>query len=216
MHPDRPDRLARSSSCQTSTELKKSDLDLVVASTHEQPDESYVMIEGFGQEIPEPEMLEAIMTAHRLNQEVIALQHELLAAAGLPPYEAPQITPDALMQTLYERYAHELRETKQIHLKADRNNATKELVKKAIAELIPEGSTEYTPGQVKSSFHHLEEKVVRELILDGKRPDGRGPRDLRPIGCGKWLAHLPTAHGSAIFQRRKRRLGHHRSRHRCR
>ncbi len=72
-------------------------------------------------------------------------------------------------------------------------------MKKAIAELIPEGSTEYTPGQVKSSFHHLEEKVVRELILDGKRPDGRGPRDLRPISCE--VAYLPTAHGSAIFQR---------------
>ncbi len=79
-----------------SDELKKSDLDLVVASTHDR----IVMIEGFGQEIPEPEMLEAIMAAHHLNQEVIALQHELLAAAGLPPYEAPQITPDPLLHTL--------------------------------------------------------------------------------------------------------------------
>ncbi len=176
-------------------ELKKSDLDLVVASTSER----IVMIEGFGQEIPEPEMLDAIMTAHRLNQEVIALQHDLLAAAGLPPYERPQTAADPLLSVLYERFAEELRQTKQIHLKADRNNATKELVKKAIAELAPEGSTERTPAQVKGSFHHLEEKVVRELILDGKRPDGRGPRDLRPISCE--VAYLPTAHGSAIFQR---------------
>ena len=50
-------------------QLKESDLDLVVASTSER----IVMIEGFGQEIPEPEMLDAIMTAHRYNQEVIAL-----------------------------------------------------------------------------------------------------------------------------------------------
>jgi len=181
----------------TSDELKAGDLDLVVASTSER----IVMIEGFGQEIPEPEMLEAIMEAHRLNQEVIALQHELMAAAGLPPYEAPKPVHDHLLQTLYERYAHDLRQTKQIHLKAERNAATKELVKRAQAELCPTDNPggEPTLGQVKSSFHHLEERVVRELILDGKRPDGRGPRDLRPISCEVSL--LPRAHGSAIFQR---------------
>src|SRR5262249_48996479 len=52
---------------------------------------------------------------------------------------------------------------------------------------------------VKSAFWGLEERVVRELILDGKRPDGRGPRDLRPIHCE--VGVLPCAHGSAIFQR---------------
>ena len=179
----------------TVDELKESDLDLIVAST----DKRIVMIEGFGQEIPEPEMHDAIMTAHRLNQEVIALQHELLAAAGLPPYQQPAPIVDALLGTLYERYAHELKQLKQIHLKADRNNATKELGKRAAAELAPEGSTEYTPAQVKASFHHLEEKVVRELILDGVRPDGRGPKDLRPIHSE--VALLPKAHGSALFQR---------------
>src|SRR5262249_45100150 len=58
---------------------------------------------------------------------------------------------------------------------------------------------EPTAAQVKASFYHLEEKVVRELILDGKRPDGRGPKDLRPIHCE--VGVLPRAHGSAIFQR---------------
>ena len=177
-------------------EMKNSDLDLVVASTSK----AIVMIEGFGQELPEPEMHDAIMTAHRLNQEVISLQHELLAAAGLPPYETPVIEPDPLVPLLRERYGLELREAKQIHLKAERNNAVKELTSKAVAELCPEGqTTEYTPGQVKASFHHLEEKVVRELILDGRRPDGRGPKDLRPISCEVSL--LPRAHGSALFQR---------------
>ena len=179
----------------TSDEMKESDLDLVVASTADR----IVMIEGFGQELPEPEMLDAIMTAHRLNQEVLALQHELLAAAGLPPYQAPKIEPDPLLSRLYDRYAHDLKQAKQIHLKAERNGAVKELQKRVVADLCPEGSTELTPGQVKSSFHHLEEKIVREMILDGKRPDGRGPRDLRPISCEVGI--LPRAHGSAVFQR---------------
>jgi polyribonucleotide nucleotidyltransferase len=45
----------------TATEMKDSDLDLIVAST----DKTIVMIEGFGRELPEAEMFEAIMEAHR-------------------------------------------------------------------------------------------------------------------------------------------------------
>jgi polyribonucleotide nucleotidyltransferase len=177
-------------------EMAESDLDLVVASTAQR----VVMIEGFAQELPEPEMLEAIMTAHRLNQEVIALQHELLAAGGLPPYEPPVIEPDPLLAALHARYAKDLRDAKSIHLKAERNNVVKELQKRVVAELCPEDNPgEYTAAQVKTSFHHLEERVVREMILDGRRPDGRGSRDLRPIHCEVGL--LPRAHGSAIFQR---------------
>ncbi len=180
----------------TADEMKGSDLDLVVAST----DRAIVMIEGFGQELPESEMHDAIMQAHRWNQDVIALQHELLAAAGLPPYVQPAIVNDPLLQTLYERYAHDLRNIKQIHLKAERSAGTKELLKRAQGDLAPEGSTgEVTAAKVKASFYKFEEKVVRELILDGKRADGRGPRDLRPIACE--VGVLPRAHGSAIFQR---------------
>ena len=69
----------------TAEELENSDLDLIVAST----EKAVVMIEGFGEELPEPEMGDAIMEAHRLNQEVIALQKELLEAVGLPPHEHP-------------------------------------------------------------------------------------------------------------------------------
>jgi polyribonucleotide nucleotidyltransferase len=181
----------------TAEELQESDLDLVVASTAK----AVVMIEGFGEEIPEPEMLEAIMTAHRFNQEIIALQHELLAAMGLPPYEPPVLPEDPLRQVVFDRYAGELREAKQIQGKAERNAAVKALKQRAVAELSPEGETpaEHTPLAVKSAFSAVEERVVRELILDGKRSDGRGPRDLRPIHCEVGI--LPRAHGSAIFQR---------------
>jgi polyribonucleotide nucleotidyltransferase len=180
----------------TAEEMEASDLDLVVASTAR----AVVMIEGFGLELPEPEMHGAILHAHHLNQEVIALQHDLIAALGLPPFEAPPAPVDPLREALYERIGQELRELKQIHGKAERNNAVKELLARITAEFCPEGHTgEPTPLQVKSAFTGVEERVVRELILDGKRPDGRGPKDLRPISCEVGL--LPRAHGSALFQR---------------
>src|SRR5947207_11116238 len=45
----------------------------------------------------------------------------------------------------------------------------------------------------------MTEKVVRELILDGKRLDGRHPRELRSISCE--VDVLPQTHGSALFTR---------------
>ncbi len=180
----------------TATEMKDSDLDLIVAST----DQTIVMIEGFGREIPETEMYDAIMEAHRLNGEVLALQHELLQAMGLPAYQKIEPPHDPLKKQLHDRLGREIRDAKQVHGKQERNDKVKEIQKRIVAEYCPaDGSGLVTPLQVKAAFHAVEEVVVRELILDGHRSDGRGPRDLRPISCEVSL--LPRAHGSAIFQR---------------
>jgi polyribonucleotide nucleotidyltransferase len=201
----------------TVAELEESDLDLIVSST----EKAIVMIEGFGEEIPEPEMGDAIMEAHRLNQELIALQKELVEAVGLPAFELPETPVDALRQTIYQRYGDALRDIKQIVMKAERNGATRVLQDTVIKELVPSEKSAAAPetdgsagdpapspvpadagvtaGRVKAAFSGVEERVVRELILDGKRPDGRGPKDLRSIKCEVGL--LPRAHGSAVFQR---------------
>jgi polyribonucleotide nucleotidyltransferase len=207
----------------TVSELDESDLDLIVSST----DKAVVMIEGFGEELPEPEMGDAIMEAHRLNLELIALQKELVEAVGLPQVEHPVMTVDPLRQAIHDRYGDSFREVKQIVMKAERNNATKVLLDTVIKELLPAepGTTgartaaagdsaaahgdpapspvpadaPVTSARIKAAFSAVEERIVRELILDGKRPDGRGPKDLRTIKCEVGL--LPRAHGSALFQR---------------
>ena len=55
------------------------------------------------------------------------------------------------------------------------------------------------PNRLAQAFETLEERVVRDLILEGKRIDGRGVRDLRAISCEVGI--LPRTHGSALFQR---------------
>ena len=61
------------------------------------------------------------------------------------------------------------------------------------------------PLQVKAAFHAVEEQVVREMILDGNRIDGRGPRDLRPISLrGRRPARARTARRSSSAARRRR------------
>src|SRR4029078_13469817 len=56
-----------------------------------------------------------------------------------------------------------------------------------------------TPEQVNAAIGQLDERVVRDLALEGTRADGRNHRQLRQIYCE--VARLPRTHGSAIFQR---------------
>jgi len=68
---------------------------------------------------------------------------------------------------------------------------------------VPEGedaSNYPEPAAVKKAFSAAEHTIVRERILSmGKRPDGRGPKDLREIWAEIDLS--PRAHGSGLFTR---------------
>jgi polyribonucleotide nucleotidyltransferase len=52
---------------------------------------------------------------------------------------------------------------------------------------------------LKRIFEKVECQVVRKMLLEGRRPDGRGYQDIRPITCEVGI--LPRAHGSALFTR---------------
>jgi polyribonucleotide nucleotidyltransferase len=52
---------------------------------------------------------------------------------------------------------------------------------------------------LKRIFDKVEKEVVRKLLLDGKRLDGRGYNDVRQITCEVGI--LPRTHGSALFTR---------------
>jgi polyribonucleotide nucleotidyltransferase len=52
---------------------------------------------------------------------------------------------------------------------------------------------------LKQIFEKVEKKVVRKLLLEGKRADGRRYEDLRQIACEVGI--LPRTHGSALFTR---------------
>ena len=60
-------------------------------------------------------------------------------------------------------------------------------------------SLKYDKAMVKRILEKIEGQVVRNLILEGKRPDGRGYNEVRPIECE--VGVLPRTHGSALFTR---------------
>jgi len=181
----------------THSQLEQGDLDLVVSGTRD----AVTMIEGFGKELPEDAVLEAVLFGQSYVAQVVELVEELRQKAGLPPKEIPQAPANPLISIFMERYYQEMTERKQTPGKVERNRKVEELREQIIEEFLPEGSepTSYTPAQVLEAFHHLERRAVRDLILQGKREDGRHPRQLRPVSCE--VSVLPRTHGSALFVR---------------
>ena len=181
----------------THTMMEESDLDLVLAGTRD----AITMIEGFAREMSEDNMVEAILFGHRHILSVIDLVEELRHKAGLEPKAArPPAAVNPLVETFRQRFAAEFAQRKQTSGKHARADAIREMKEKVFAEFLPtSGTPPYTPEQVGAAWSALEERVVRDLILEGKRIDGRHPKQLRHIACE--VGVLPRTHGSAIFQR---------------
>ncbi|MBI3864920.1 MAG: polyribonucleotide nucleotidyltransferase [Planctomycetia bacterium] len=180
-------------------ELATSALDLVVAGTNK----SVLMIEGFGDQLPEEQMVDALMYGHRLVQQICEMQEELVRKVGVvkahfTPHPANPFT--ALLRN--EAYG-QFREAKTIRGKHERSAAVSAVKQHWKDKLFPNGA-ETTPegatlGQFGTAMHDLEYRIVRDLALEGNRPDGRKTTDLRAVSCQ--VGVLPRVHGSAIFTR---------------
>jgi polyribonucleotide nucleotidyltransferase len=188
----------------TQDQLEESDLDLVISGS----ETAVLMIEGFAREMPEDRMFEAINEAHRIVRELCAMQHELVRQGGKPKKEYVLADYSQLRDRLTRDFLADLKTAKAVPVKQDRGQAVKALRERAKAEVAPtEPAFGFKPGEAGGVsdadfahvWHALEERAVRELILEGKRPDGRDHRSLRQISCDVDL--LPRVHGSALFQR---------------
>src|SRR5438876_7518029 len=181
----------------TFEDLETSDLDLVVAGTRK----AVTMIEGFAREIPDDQMLSAIMFAQEQITKIVDLIERLRGAAGL----SAKVFPEAAATTeayraVKAKYYDALRDAKTTLGKMERRTKAAAVVEQALKELAPaEGEAKFTPAEVAVAMEQLEERVVRDLLLAGKRLAGRGMRQVSPIWCE--VGTLPRTHGSAVFQR---------------
>ena len=181
----------------TQDELEESDLDLIVSGSKD----AILMIEGFAREMPEERMLEALQEAHRIVKSLCDLQLELIQKVK-PEKKQYTVPPaDGTYDQLKTRYYDALRQSKQTAGKQARAEAVANLKARATVEMIPDptASSAISASSFGHAWHALEEKIVRDLILAGTRPDGRDGKTLRPIECQ--VNVLPRVHGSAVFQR---------------
>ena len=181
----------------TATELKSSELDLVVAGTAQ----AVLMVESEAKELPEDVMLGAVVFGHQQMQTVIQAIDEMVDEAGGGPWEwSPPARDEALVARIAELAESDLRTAFRLKQKQDRSEAIDEIWKRIFGEIGvgTEGGPE--ANAVKEICFALESKIVRGQILSGEpRIDGRNTRTVRPISIRTGL--LPRAHGSALFTR---------------
>jgi polyribonucleotide nucleotidyltransferase len=180
----------------TFTELGRSDMDVTVAGTAD----SIMMVEGEAKQISEQDMLDALAFAHGFIKEMCALQLELVKECGRAKRQAPTQESDASMVSdvkaiVGDRIKALARTPMLKEDRASKTAAIYEEVNKALAEKYPE-----MEKAINETLHDMEYVEMREMILaSGKRLDGRGLTDIRPISIEIGL--LPRTHGSALFQR---------------
>jgi len=183
----------------TVAQLEYSDMDMIVAGHLD----AVTMIEVGCRELPEDVIADAVQFGHENGVKPICeMLKELERQAGKPKtWEAPEKNA-AFLDEIRRKALSDLRAAKQITGKQERNDAVKAVYERIVAEYCPEGvaEPEHTPEEVKAAIGIVEERLVRDLILDEEqRVDGRKLDEVRKILCE--VGWLPRVHGSALFSR---------------
>jgi len=179
----------------TFQQLEFSDVDIVVAGT----EKAITMVEGGAIEVPEEEIAEGLLVAHKGIRELIRIQQKLLPEVSVPKMEwKPLEVPEEVRRRVEELARNRIAESLNLREKAERNQALAALREDVLAALAEE-----FPGQeqaVDAVLSEIEKETMRRQILErGERADGRRPDEIRPITCEVGL--LPRTHGSALFTR---------------
>ncbi|MGB7102606.1 MAG: polyribonucleotide nucleotidyltransferase [Xanthobacteraceae bacterium] len=178
-------------------EMPESQLDLVVAGTHD----AVMMVESEAKELSEEIMLGAVMFGHRHFQPVIEAIVKLAEKAAKEPRELAVSDHAALEQEILGLAEKDLRAAYAIVRKQDRQDAVAAIKQRVMEHFFAEGAEpKHEKLAVTAVFKELEAKIVRWNILDtGTRIDGRDVKTVRQIVCE--VGVLPRTHGSALFTR---------------
>ncbi|MCL2640431.1 MAG: polyribonucleotide nucleotidyltransferase, partial [Phycisphaerales bacterium] len=182
----------------TTADLDQSDLDLLLAGTSE----AVNMIEVGARELPEAVVFESIKLGHDVIKDIESAIRELQQQVGKPKEMTLNKPSGELVNAISSKYGNELLTAKQTVKKQDRHAAVDAVLEKIKAEFSAEGADGKPvndPFHVALAISMIEEKLIRQSILDGKRPDGRDTKTVRPLMS--MISMLPRTHGSGLFQR---------------
>ncbi len=174
---------------------EKSDLHMVVAGTRE----AIMMVEGHARELPEDQMLEAIMFAHEEIKRIVEFQEPIIAELGKNKIEVvAKAMDEAIEQSVREYVVPILEEAVRNPDKKSREeqmDQAKDKVLEHFSEIYPDDMKD-----IDSLVDKLMKEVVRRMVLeDGDRVDGRSLTEIRPISCE--VGFLPRTHGTGLFTR---------------
>ena len=177
-------------------EMANSALDLIIAGTQD----AVMMVESEAKELPEKQMLEAVMFGHRGFQPVIDGIIKLAEKAAKEPWNF--LPPDTAadkekMQRLVES---DLRTAFATPQKQKRHHLVDAAREKAMAALLAADADANQKILLQGVFKSIESDVVRgDIIRTGRRIDERDLKTVRQITSEVHV--LPRTHGSALFTR---------------
>ncbi|WP_235297105.1 polyribonucleotide nucleotidyltransferase [Portibacter marinus] len=186
------------------TALEKATLELIVAATKE----NVMMVEGEAKECSESEIIEAIKAAHDAIRVQCDAQLALAEKVGEKATVKRELVPaeeNDEIKSEVESFAKEgiLKVARGKLDKVARKEGFKEVKTATEEHLLEKFGEEYMEENehyVSEYFDKLKKQTIRDMMLDeNTRLDGRAFDEVRPI----WVEvdYLPSAHGSAIFNR---------------
>ncbi len=182
----------------THKQLEESDLNLLLGGRKE----ALNMIEVGAKQVSEQVIADAVTEAHKTVGQICDLIEQLREKVGVEKEIIIQEQDEELYAKLHSELADKLLEIKKIVKKKERNQAVNALLDKTITRYCESEEPDaqiYDTGLVKRTLSRIESEVVRQMLLDGKRIDGRSFNQIRPIDCEVGI--LPRTHGSAVFAR---------------
>ncbi len=172
----------------------KTDLVLTVAGSAEK----IVMIEAGANEVPEDKMLECILTGHEEIKKMVAFIDDIRKEIGKPKFTFESMDVDHDMFDAIEAFAAD-----RVKVALDTNDKTVRDARLApIIDDIHAKFDEVYPekiAMIDECIYKLQKKIVRAWLYEGKRVDGRGIDEIRPLAAEAGV--LPRVHGSGLFTR---------------
>ena len=176
----------------TKEQREHSDLSLTLAAS----EEKIVMIEAGANEVDEETMMKAIRAGHEEIKKMLAFINSIVAEIGKPKKNFTPVELDHAL--LADVYAKHLDEVKAAMDTDDKN--VRDAAMLPIMDAIAAEHPDLTASDLDLISYKLQKKVVRTWLLeDGKRVDGRGINEIRPLAAEVGL--LPRVHGSGMFTR---------------
>ena len=174
---------------------EKSQMQVTVASTAD----LVAMIEAGAKEVTNEVMYDGIMKGHTENQKMVAFIEDIQKQIGKEKFTFETSDPDPAMFEAVKDFA--IDDVKAALDTDDKNIRDERLL--PIYDAVHAKFDEQYPEQeakLDECMYKLQKFVVRRWLLDeGKRVDGRGIDEIRPLWAEVGL--LPRTHGSALFAR---------------
>ena len=173
----------------------ESDLALLVVGTIDK----ICMIEAGANEVPEDVMLEAIRAGDAELKKMVAFFMDVQKEIGKTKQSFTSMEVDhdmfeAVKEFAIEKVRYAL-DTDDKNIREERLTPVKNEIHEKFDEIYPEAVAE-----LDECIYKLQKYVVRRWLLDdGKRVDGRGLDDIRPLAAEAGL--IPRVHGSGMFTR---------------